>query len=519
MASSSLKNHVVKPKNVIANPDPEDLRKLVAEMPNAQKTEFGNYNVKIKVKARSKSSTFIVTDSPNSHSDQTINTGAAAEIAEMQNKYIEEQDMIVIDGFIGPEPATRTAARLTIEKTNANIAAMQQQLYFTPTPTEFAHFEPELNIVYTPNLVAKGFPNDRLITVDLDNKITRVLNSDYFGESKKAGLRMWNSLIYQRGGLSLHAGCKMIPVNGTNKVGLIIGLSGTGKTTTTFSKQNDSKPIQDDFVALMPGGKILGTENGCFAKTFGLNAESEPMIYEAVTNPMAYMENVAVDSNGKVDFYNSEYTENGRATFPFQLLSDAGDPRELSEVDFVLILNRNENIIPAVARLTKEQAAAYFMLGETKGTSAGGAEEAGKALRVPGTNPFFPMLHKDQGNRFLELLDQHPVDVYLMNTGWVGGADGTAHSKKVKIRHSSAVVQGIVDQSIEWQKDDAFGYDIAQRVPGISPEDHILLQPAEYYMKTNRQSEYASLVEDLKASREEYLSKYEGLSEPIVRSL
>ena len=33
------------------------------------------------------------------------------------------------------------------------------------------------------------------------------------------------------------------------------------------------------------------------------------------------------------------------------------------------------------------------MLGETKGTSAGGADEAGKSLRVPGTNPFFPMLH------------------------------------------------------------------------------------------------------------------------------
>ena len=47
------------------------------------------------------------------------------------------------------------------------------------------------------------------------------------------------------------------------------------------------------------------------------------------------------------------------------------------------------------------------MLGETKGTAAGGAAEAGKSLRVPGTNPFFPMLHAFQGNRMHELMKEH----------------------------------------------------------------------------------------------------------------
>ena len=519
MAFNSIQNLVVNPKSVIANPDPQDLRTMVANMPNAQLTEFGNYNVTVKVKARSKASTFIVTDSPENHSDKTISRAAAEEVAQRQNEYIAQQDMLVIDGFIGPDPMTRTAARLTIEKTNANIAAMQQQLYFTPSAQEFSHFEPELNVIYTPNLPAPGYPNDRLITVDLENKITRVMTSDYFGESKKGGLRMWNNSIYNQGGLSLHAGCKIIPVPGGNKVGLIIGLSGTGKTTTTFSKQNDSRPVQDDFVALMPGGKILGTENGCFAKTFGLNEASEPMIYQAVTNPAAFLENVAVDSQGKVDFYNGDYTQNGRATFPFELLSEAGDPRELSEVDFILILNRNENIIPAVARLTKEQAAAYFMLGETKGTSAGGVEEAGKALRVPGTNPFFPLLHRDQGNRFLELLTERPVDVFLMNTGWVGGPDGSEHSKKVKIRHSSAVIQGIVDETIKWGEDTTFGYEVASAIPGINNGDENLLCPKQYYTDTNREEQYSEIAHQLKSSRQAHLQNYAGLSSTIVEAV
>jgi len=54
---------------------------------------------------------------------------------------------------------------------------------------------------------------------------------------------MWNKIVYDRGGLAMHAGCKIIPVDGRDRVALIIGLSGTGKTTTTFSKQNDSKPV------------------------------------------------------------------------------------------------------------------------------------------------------------------------------------------------------------------------------------------------------------------------------------
>ena len=128
--------------------------------------------------------------------------------------------------------------------------------------------------------------------------------------------------------------------------------------------------------------------------------------------------------------------------------------------EFLLILNRNENIVPGVARLDRAQAAAYFMLGETTGTSAGGKDEEGKFLRVPGTNPFFPRNMADMGNRMLELLDSHELKVYVLNTGRVGGKDD-ATSKKVTIPYSSAIVQAIVEDTIEWETDDDFGYEVA----------------------------------------------------------
>ena len=413
--------------SVIDNPSPEEAKELAARMPNARPTRYGNLNVPTEVVNRSKRSTFIVTDEPDGQ-NQSITREEGLKWAEVQDAYIAEQEMVVVDGYIGNDPEFRTPTRLYVEAANANIAGMQQELYFDLDPDE--DFEPELVVIYTPNLKAEGFPDDRLIAVDLEQGVTRVFNSDYFGESKKGGLRMWNKLVYDRGGLPLHAGCKIIPTDDGDKVGMIVGLSGTGKTTTTFTRQNGSLPVQDDFVAWMPNGHVYVTENGCFAKTFGLNPDDEPTIYGAVTQPDSYLENVSQHGDD-VDFYDTSYTQNGRATFPFRVIESAAD-RDIEDAHFLLILNRNENIIPAVAKLEGPQAAAFFMLGETQGTSAGGADEAGKSLRVPGTNPFFPMPHDLQGNRFLELLEEHPLDVYLMNTGRVGGPEDDERSKKVQ---------------------------------------------------------------------------------------
>jgi phosphoenolpyruvate carboxykinase (ATP) len=257
------------------------------------------------------------------------------------------------------------------------------------------------------------------------------------------------------------------------------------------------------------------TENGCFAKTYGINPEDEPTIYEAVTQPDSYLENVSQKGN-EVDFYDESYTQNGRATFPFGVIESAAD-REIDDAHFLLILNRNENVIPAVAKLEGPQAAAYFMLGETKGTAAGGAAEAGKSLRVPGTNPFFPMLHDLQGNRFLELLEEHPLEVYLMNTGRVGGPEEDERSKKVRIKHSSAIVKGIAEGTIEWERDPDFGYLVATAVRGIDDEE--VLQPRKLYERTGRADEYRAHVERLKADRAEFLAKFNSLSAEIVAAV
>jgi phosphoenolpyruvate carboxykinase (ATP) len=230
------------------------------------------------------------------------------------------------------------------------------------------------------------------------------------------------------------------------------------------------------------------------------------------------LENVSQDAAGNVDFFDTSYTQNGRAVFPMANIAwrhpDGAPPAEI-----FLILNRNDNIIPGVARLTREQAAAYFMLGETMGTSAGGKDEMGKALRVPGTNPFYPRQHADQGNRFLEILHSHPMEVYLLNTGWVGGPEGHPDTKKVQIPHSSAIVKAIAEGTIQWTLDPDFGYEIAGEVPGISSEDMDILQPRRLYQRTGRMDEYRTIVRRLKEERVQTLASYPALRQEIVEAV
>ena len=500
-------------KTVLANPTQEEMREWTLEfMPRINVTEFDNLSYEAEITARLARSTFFVAEE-EIHQNR-MSRAEAAEWAAKQDAYIADKDMILIEGYIGPDPEFQTASRLFMEKTQANIPAMQQQLFF---PKDDA-WQPDFTVVYTPGLRAPGKSDDRLIIVDLENYVTRVFGSDYFGESKMGGLRMWNHLVFQQGGLALHSGLKVFPdVDGEEKAMLILGLSGTGKTTTTFRQQLGSLPVQDDFNALMPGGKVYATENGCFAKTFGLDPDDEPTIYWGTAHRDAWLENTYTAPDGSVDFFDDSHTRNGRSTFPLDNIRHRS-PLDLPTADYLLLLNRNENIIPAVARLRRDQAAAYFMLGETKGTSAGGAAEAGKNLRVPGTNPFFFNNDAMQGNRLLELLDTMPdLDVYLMNTGRVGGGDDDEESKKVRIAHSSTVVEGIVSGTIVWEVDPDFGYEVAVSIPGF--DDPELLRPRLMYERRGLMDQYQAIVSTLTDERREYLRSFPGLDSSIVEAI
>src|SRR5947208_14617355 len=123
-------------KRVISNPSAEEVKELAGKMPTARRTKYGNVNVQTEVLARSKRSTYLVTDEPDGQ-NQSVTTDDGAKWAERQDEYIAEREMVLIDGYIGNDPEFRTATRLYVEAAIANNAGMRQLMYFWPQGDEF----------------------------------------------------------------------------------------------------------------------------------------------------------------------------------------------------------------------------------------------------------------------------------------------------------------------------------------------------------------------------------------------
>ncbi len=571
----------------IENPTQAELRELAFEhTPCVQRTAVGTVNKISRNKARMAQYTYII-DTEDRWSHQIIDPGKAKELIERQAKYIADKGKLVaIDGYVGLDQGAFGATWLyTLE--GANIAGMQQVLAFPRSEVESKEslskpFEPVFRLFYTPDLMLDDMPGRQAIIVDLDNWTTYVMGADYFGESKKGILRMLNHYVYQKGGLVLHAGAKAVETDNGEKLTMtVMGLSGTGKTTTTFSKQGGlTEPIQDDMVALWPHGQLTITENGCFAKTDGLSMETEPILYQATTGPDAWVENVFLEPDGSFHFtkgvlsieevkrlrdillatgankanlekyvagevdvddvVNSHgvpadgwdfvvWTQNGRSIVPMSSIPDAANLHQIPQVKSMGILNRDEGYdaaMPGIVRFTSpEQAAGYFMLGETSKTSAAG-KERGKT-RSPFTQPFFPAKHGLQAKRFAELAATMPdVTMWLMNTGYIGGEASDAKENKalnIKIPHSSAMLEALLSESIKWKRDPDFGYEI---VDVEAPENADLLEkvpaeilePRRFFESRGREGDYRQWVDHMKSSRKEFLKKFQ-VSDAIVDAI
>src|SRR3989338_7953574 len=255
------------------------------------------------------------------------------------------------------------------------------------------------------------YPETRIL-VDCKNYVTYVLGSDYAGEIKKSFLRMWMYKIKQEGGLGLHAGSKQLVLEKGKTVNqLFFGLSATGKSTLTGHGMFLKAPmkaylVQDDVVGLLGDGSVIGTENkGLYVKSDKLTPEEQPEIYKGITSPKAVLENIAVDENGNPDFFDFRLTSNGRATIQRSDMNNSSAFIDLNHVDQIFFITRN-SLMPPVSRLSKQQATLAFMLGESVESSAGDPTQAGKAVRVVGTNPFIVGPSGMEGDRFYELIEK-----------------------------------------------------------------------------------------------------------------
>ncbi len=324
-----------------------------------------------------------------------------------------------------------------------------------------------------------GHTSTMAVAMDFDRRIGVVYGSAYCGSCKKLIFTVMNYYLPAEGILPLHCSANE-GENGDSA--LLLGLSGTGKTT--LSADASRALLGDDEHGWDDSG-IANFENGCYAKLIDLNPEKEPEIYKACFSDRPLEENGAVIENtmmwpdGTFDLFDDRLTPNSRGSYPLTFLSNIKPSSTAGHPKTILFLTADANgVIPPVSKLDREQAMLWFLMGYTSklaGTETGIVDPVSAFSRFFGA-PFMPRNPDDYATLLGQKMDEHGTQVFLVNTGWSGGAYGEGSRMDLTLTRAlcNAALDGMLDD-VEYKQDPVFKVHVPQTCPSI--EDASVLDP------------------------------------------
>ncbi|MCO6418436.1 phosphoenolpyruvate carboxykinase [Siccirubricoccus sp. KC 17139] len=381
------------------------------------------------------------------------------------------------DLYAGADPAHRIKVRLVT--TNAWHALFARNMFIRPARAELDGFEPDFTILHAPEYEANpaedGCRSGTCIALSFAAKTILIAGTSYAGEIKKSIFTVMNWLLPARGVLPMHCSAN---VGRAGDTALFFGLSGTGKTT--LSSDPERQLIGDDEHGWSDHG-VFNFEGGCYAKVIRLDQQQEPQIWAASHRFGAVLENVVADELGNLDLDDASLTENTRSCYPLDYIPNtmaggqAGKPRNV-----VMLTADAFGVLPPIAKLTPAQAMYHFLSGYTArvaGTEKGLGKEPQATFSTCFGAPFLPRHPEVYGKMLESLIARDGAQVWLVNTGWTGGAYGTGH--RMSIHHTRALLRAALDGSlakVEFVQDPFFGLMMPKSLPGVPAE---VLNPRE----------------------------------------
>jgi phosphoenolpyruvate carboxykinase (ATP) len=524
--SISLEKYGIKNVNeIIHNPSFEklyndELNPNLEGYEKGQLTELGAVNVMTGVfTGRSPKDKYIVKDSITENtiwwnSEKAVNDNKPISqntwnaLKENTVNQLTGKKLYVVDAFCGANENTRLKVRFIMEV--AWQAHFVTNMFIRPTEVELENFgEPDFIVMNGSktsfkDYAAHGLNSEVYIAFNLTEKVQIIGGTWYGGEMKKGMFAMMNYYLPLQGIASMHCSAN----KGTDgDVAVFFGLSGTGKTTLSTDPKREL--IGDDEHGWDDEG-VFNFEGGCYAKTIDLSAENEPDIYGAIKKD-ALLENVTVDSNGKIDFKDGSVTQNTRVSYPINHIHNIVKPvSKAGHANKVIFLTADAfGVMPPVSKLTPEQTKYYFLSGFT-------AKLAGTERGVTEPQPTFSAcfgkafltLHPTKyGEELVKKMEQNHAKAYMVNTGW----NGTG--KRISIKDTRAIIDAILDGSIEEAPTKfipVFNFEVPTALHDVKPT---ILDPRDTYENVSHWNEKAAdLASRFIQNFEQYSDNVEGKS-------
>ncbi|MES2704238.1 MAG: phosphoenolpyruvate carboxykinase (ATP) [Bacteroidota bacterium] len=386
--------------------------------------------------------------------------------------YMAGKEVWVRDAYACADPAYRLNIRVVNETPWANLFC--NDLFLRPTTSEIETQNHDWLILQAPGFQADpavdGTRQANFTIVNFTRKVILIGGTAYTGEMKKGIFGVLNFVLpHNHKVLSMHCSAN----EGKNgDVALFFGLSGTGKTT--LSADPDRALIGDDEHG-WADKTVFNFEGGCYAKCIDLSAEKEPQIYAAI-QPGALLENIKFQAGTTtVDYTDASITENTRAAYPINFITNAKEPSYGGQPKNIFFLTCDAfGILPPISKLTKAQAMYHFISGYTAkvaGTEVGVTEPQTTFSACFG-RVFLPLHPAKYAELLGKKLEAHPeVNVWLVNTGWSGGAYGTGSRMKLSYTRAmiTAAMRGELD-NVNYEAHPVFSMMMPTSVPNVPSE-------------------------------------------------
>jgi len=425
------------------------------------------------------------------------------ELFDLTKKQLSGKNIYIMDVYAGASEESRKSVRFISEV--AWQAHFVKNMFIRPTEEELETFEPDF-VVYNgcktsnENYKEQGLHSDVYVCFNVEDNISIIGGTWYGGEMKKGIFSMMNYWLPLDGKLSMHCSAN---VGKDEDVCLFFGLSGTGKTT--LSTDPKRALIGDDEHGWDENG-VFNFEGGCYAKVINLDEKSEPEIFGAIRKD-ALLENVMADEAGNVDYDSKEKTENTRVSYPIEHIENHKEDLQAGHPTNIIFLTADAfGVLPPVSKLSKEQAMYYFLSGYTAkvaGTERGVTEPVATFSACFG-EAFLPLHPTEYAKLLGKKIDEHGVNVYLVNTGWSGGAYGVGH--RMSIKDTRACINGILNGSINNAEFDVlpmFELQIPKTLDGV--KDNAILNPRNTW---EDKAEYDASLEKLASMFVENFNRY-----------
>ena len=383
----------------------------------------------------------------------------------------EQQELFTQDLYAGADPAFRVRVRLVTS--SAWHALFARNMFIRPPEADLAGFEPDYVILHAPHYQAQpardGVRTSTAIALSFDKKLIVIAGSEYAGEIKKSIFTVMNWKLPAEGVLPMHCSANM---NAKEEVALFFGLSGTGKTT--LSSDPERPLIGDDEHGWGENG-VFNFEGGCYAKVIDLSHKAEPVIWDATHRFGTVLENVQADKAGRLDLTDGRATQNTRACYPIDFVTNASTTGRGAQPKHVVMLTCDAfGVLPPIAKLSAGQAMYHFLSGYTArvaGTEKGLGGEPQATFSTCFGAPFLPRKPEVYGKMLAELIQRYGSDCWLVNTGWSGG--GYGDGQRMPIQHTRALLNAVLDGSLaqaKFVKDPIFGLMMPTGVAGLPDE-------------------------------------------------